>query len=147
MDGIVFSGIVPGVFPDAEPISLVSGSVLLLNADESVRFAWREVEGANCYRLTVLSAQDTSLMIQKKRKTTMWIPLFIDTNWSGTIIAPNAKIIMGQTHKKELYGQFYANEIVVHQYSYLEYVPFDPIWVNLECVIKEKPLMLKEDGV
>ncbi len=53
--------------------------------------------------------------------------IFFDTNWSGTIIAPNAKIVLGQTHKKNLYGQFFAREIVIHQYSKLTNVPFEPI--------------------
>ena len=51
--------------------------------------------------------------------------VFFDTNWHGTIIAPNAKIVLGQTHNKFLYGQFFADEIVVHQFSNIVYVPFD----------------------
>ena len=50
---------------------------------------------------------------------------FFDTNWYGTIIAPKARIILGQTNAKNLYGQFYANEIVIHQYSNLNLVPFE----------------------
>ena len=51
--------------------------------------------------------------------------VFFDTNWYGTIIAPKARIILGQTNAKNLYGQFYANEIVIHQYSNLNLVPFE----------------------
>ena len=50
--------------------------------------------------------------------------IFIDKNWYGTIIAPNAEIVLGQTHNKDLYGQFYADKIIVHQYSQLKRVPF-----------------------
>lgn len=39
-------------------------------------------------------------------------------------IAPNFKVVLGQTHKKNIYGQIYANEIVIHQFSNLQTVPF-----------------------
>ena len=51
--------------------------------------------------------------------------VFFDTSWYGTIIAPNAKIVLGQTHEKEIYGQLFADEIVIHQYSKLNIVPFE----------------------
>lgn len=60
--------------------------------------------------------------------------IFFDTNWHGTIIAPNSKIVLGQTNNKELYGQFFANEIVIHQYSKLVHVPFFHEQNFLECV-------------
>ncbi len=50
--------------------------------------------------------------------------VFFDNNWYGTIVAPNAKIVLGQTHKKNLFGQFFADEIVIHQFSVLKNVPF-----------------------
>ena len=37
--------------------------------------------------------------------------------WRGTIVAPNAKIILGQGQYKLIYGQFLAKQIVVHQHS------------------------------
>ena len=60
--------------------------------------------------------------------------IFIDKDWYGTVIAPNAEIVLGQTHNKELYGQFYADIIVVHQYSQLENVPFKRKQKQLEYV-------------
>lgn len=60
--------------------------------------------------------------------------VFFETNWYGTIIAPNAKIVLGQSHEKDLYGQFYANEIVVHQYANIKVVPFNLEQIHLEYV-------------
>lgn len=37
--------------------------------------------------------------------------------WRGTIVAPNAKLILGQGQYKLIYGQFLAKQIVVHQHS------------------------------
>lgn len=65
---------------------------------------------------------------------------FFDTNWYGSIIAPNAKIILGQTNVKELYGQFYANEIVIHQYAKLKNVRFEPNRDNAEYAFSESKL-------
>jgi hypothetical protein len=36
------------------------------------------------------------------------------------------KLVLGQTHNKELYGQFYGRGVVVHQYSKVYRVPFTP---------------------
>ena len=51
---------------------------------------------------------------------------FVHGVWAGTIIAPNAQLVLGQTHNKELYGQFYGRGVVVHQYSKVYRVPFTP---------------------
>ena len=51
---------------------------------------------------------------------------FVHGAWAGTIIAPNAQLVLGQTHNKELYGQFYGRGVVVHQYSKVYRVPFNP---------------------
>ena len=51
---------------------------------------------------------------------------FVHGAWAGTIIAPNAQLVLGQTHNKELYGQFYGKSVVVHQYSKVYRVPFNP---------------------
>ena len=65
-DDVILVGFAPGALPDANPISMASGSELLLDSTKRVRFAWREVEGANSYKLTVLSATDSSMLIQKE---------------------------------------------------------------------------------
>ncbi len=65
LDDVLYVGVEPGMLPDAEPISMVSGSELLLGPTRRVRFAWREVENAKSYRLTVLSARDSSVLIRK----------------------------------------------------------------------------------
>ena len=51
---------------------------------------------------------------------------FVHGAWAGTIIAPNAQLVLGQTHNKELYGQFYGKSVTVHQYSEVYRVPFKP---------------------
>ena len=71
LDGNLCVGVAPGVLPDANPISLVSGSEILLDPSKRVRFAWREVEGANSYRLTVLSAADSTILIQKETEKSL----------------------------------------------------------------------------
>ena len=50
----------------------------------------------------------------------------IDSDWYGTFIAPNATIVLGQTSHKGIYGQVYAKNIIVHQYSDIHNVPFKP---------------------
>lgn len=52
--------------------------------------------------------------------------LFIHGQWAGTLIAPNAKLILGQSSNKKLYGRFLGNGISVHQYSIIRMVPFAP---------------------
>lgn len=63
--------------------------------------------------------------------------IFLDINWYGTVIAPNAEMILGQTHKKILRGQFYANKITVHQYSHLYNEPFSPDQDSIEYAFNE----------
>jgi hypothetical protein len=45
--------------------------------------------------------------------------------WRGTIVAPRAKLILGQGQYKVIYGQFLAKQIVVHQYSKIVYSIFN----------------------
>lgn len=52
--------------------------------------------------------------------------LSINGQWAGTLVAPNAKLVLGQTSNKNLYGRFLGNGISVHQYSVLRMVPFSP---------------------
>ena len=73
--------------------------------------------------------------------------IYIDMDWGGTIIAPNAKIVLGQTQKKNLYGQFYANEIVIHQYSKLVNIPFEPEQDRLEYVAGGKILKMEKNQI
>lgn len=48
---------------------------------------------------------------------------YIQTNFAGTIIAPNAKVVVGQSGK-EFYGSIQAKEIVVHQNTKFTWVPY-----------------------
>ena len=64
--------------------------------------------------------------------------IFFDIDWYGTIMAPNAEIVLGQTHHKSLYGQFFANKIIVHQYADIQNEPYESDQDQLEYVLSEK---------
>ena len=52
--------------------------------------------------------------------------VFIQTDFAGTIVAPNAEVVVGQSGKN-FYGAIYAKSIVVHQNTKITWVPFvDP---------------------
>ena len=51
---------------------------------------------------------------------------FVHGVWGGTIIAPNAKLVLGQTQNKKIYGQFLGKGVTVHQYSKIFRMSFDP---------------------
>lgn len=55
--------------------------------------------------------------------------VYIQTNFAGTIIAPNAEVIIGQTGKN-FYGAVFAKSIVVHQDTRITWVPFEPTSIN-----------------
>lgn len=63
--GEYVQGISRGTLSSASPISLQSGSEIPLDPGEKVHFAWREVEGAGSYRLNVVSARDSSVVLQE----------------------------------------------------------------------------------
>lgn len=46
-----------------------------------------------------------------------------DFQWSGTIVAPNAEVVVGQSCKN-FYGAIYAKSIVIHQNTRIIWVPF-----------------------
>src|SRR5690554_996794 len=49
--------------------------------------------------------------------------VFVQTDFAGTIIAPNAEVVVGQSGKN-FYGAIYAKSIVVHQNTKITWVPF-----------------------
>jgi cytoskeletal protein CcmA (bactofilin family) len=49
--------------------------------------------------------------------------VFIQTDFAGTVIAPNAEVVIGQSGKN-FYGAVYAKSIVVHQNTKITWVPF-----------------------
>lgn len=51
---------------------------------------------------------------------------FVHGVWAGTLIAPNAKLVLGQTQNKKLYGRFLGKGVTVHQYSKVFRVNFNP---------------------
>ena len=49
--------------------------------------------------------------------------VYIQTDFAGTIIAPNAEVVVGQSGKN-FYGAIYAKSFVVHQNTKITWVPF-----------------------
>ena len=51
--------------------------------------------------------------------------MIVEGMWAGTIFAPNADLILGQSNKK-LYGRFLGKNVTVHQYAQVYSVRFNP---------------------
>ena len=51
--------------------------------------------------------------------------VYFEGMWAGTIFAPKAKIIMGQT-VKTIYGRILGRDVVVHQFAKIFRVDFAP---------------------
>lgn len=49
--------------------------------------------------------------------------VFVQTDFAGTIIAPNAEVVVGQSGKN-FYGAIFAKSIVIHQNTKITWVPF-----------------------
>ena len=49
--------------------------------------------------------------------------VFVQTDFAGTIIAPNAEVVVGQSGK-HFYGAIFAKSIVIHQNTMVTWVPF-----------------------
>ncbi len=64
-------------------------------------------------------------------------------SWRGTIIAPNAMLILGQNHNKIIYGRFLAYQLVVHQYAQIRTHKFNPVKSTATAVHQE--LVFKEE--
>ena len=56
---------------------------------------------------------------------------FVEGQWAGTLLSPNAGLVLGQNKYKKAYGQFVGKSIVVHQYSIIYGVSFNPIKSSL----------------
>ena len=64
--------------------------------------------------------------------------LFIEGDWAGFIYAPNAKIVLGQTKYKTIYGQILGNGISVHQYAKIFKVVYKPNDVQTIAMRRER---------
>ena len=58
-------------------------------------------------------------------------------SFAGTIVAPNAKVIVGQVGKN-FYGAIYAKSIVVHQDTKVTWVPVLHETVNVVIVAQKR---------
>ena len=89
------------------------GNVILHVGDE---FQWNGVVVAD----DMIAAAQKILVYYYGTKT-----VHIQSNFAGTIIAPNAHVIVGQSGK-HYYGAIFAKSIVVHQDTKITWVPFVP---------------------
>ena len=87
------------------------GNVILHVGDE---FQWNGVMVAD----NMITAAQKIIVYYYGTKT-----VHIQTNFAGTIIAPNAHVIVGQSGKN-YYGAIFAKSIVVHQDTRITWVPF-----------------------
>lgn len=55
--------------------------------------------------------------------------VYVQMNFAGTIIAPNAEVVIGQAGKR-YYGSVFAKSIVVHQNTIFTWVPYAPSEFN-----------------
>lgn len=55
-----------GFVPNVPSLSLSDSSVIYLQANQKMTFAWRPVPGARVYRLTILNAADSSKIIERE---------------------------------------------------------------------------------
>lgn len=62
--------------------------------------------------------------------------VYVQTNFAGTIIAPNAEVIVGQSGKN-FYGAIYAKSITIHQNTNITWVGFDSIPTNATITNKD----------
>ena len=51
--------------------------------------------------------------------------MFIEGEWAGTILAPNADLVLGQSNKI-VYGRFVGKNVTVHQFAIIYKVPYSP---------------------
>ncbi|WP_234978152.1 hypothetical protein [Fibrobacter intestinalis] len=51
--------------------------------------------------------------------------MFIEGEWAGTILAPNADLVLGQSNKI-VYGRFAGKNVTVHQFAIIYKVPYSP---------------------
>lgn len=56
--------------------------------------------------------------------------VYVQTNFAGTIVAPNAEVVIGQAYGKKYYGAIFAKRIVVHQNTIFTWVPYAPSEFN-----------------
>ncbi|MCQ2062549.1 MAG: hypothetical protein MJY99_04340 [Fibrobacter sp.] len=103
-------------------IWLLSGSDLIIaKPDEKIemhvngKFGWRARLSPSDYAKI---AKGFKLILHGNET------FYVDDVFAGTIVAPNAKVVVGQSVKK-FYGSVVAKDIEVHQYSYVYHVPYE----------------------
>jgi hypothetical protein len=104
-------------------IQLESGSKILFS--EPGRETIIHLNGSTIWRSKTLN--DNLELVAKGFKIIQHSSetMIIEGEWAGTIFAPNADLILGQS-SKTLYGRFLGNNITVHQYATIYNVNFNP---------------------
>lgn len=104
-------------------IQLESGSKILFS--EPGRETIIHLNGSTIWRSKTLN--DNLELVAKGFKIIQHSSetMIVEGEWAGTIFAPNADLILGQS-SKTLYGRFLGNNITVHQYATIYNVNFNP---------------------
>lgn len=145
----------PGMYPDSGGVAFIhSGGALFIAPGEmfveNIRLeSGSKVHFVNPGQKTILHlngsaiwrAQNTNENLVHAAKGFMLVQhgseaMTVEGMWAGTIFAPNADLILGQSSKK-LYGRFLGKNITVHQYATVRHVKFEPENA-LELVRREK---------
>ena len=50
--------------------------------------------------------------------------VFVNTDFYGSIWAPNAEITLGQYNNKTYTGTYFSKNLIIHQDSKIKYIPF-----------------------
>lgn len=105
-------------------IQLESGSKILFS--EPGRETIIHLNGSTIWRSKTLN--DNLELVAKGFKIIQHSSetMIVEGEWAGSIFAPNADLILGQS-SKTLYGRFLGNNITVHQYATMYGVAFEPI--------------------
>lgn len=116
-----------------------SGSNLVFNTNVCLARSLRFQNGAKMYAPTESvvfhigndfqwnGAIETNDMISAAQRIMVYYygtnRVFIQSDFAGTIVAPNAEVVVGQSGKN-FYGAIYAKSIVIHQNTRITWVPF-----------------------
>lgn len=116
-----------------------SGSNLVFNTNVCLAGALRFQNGAKMYAPTESvvfhigndfqwnGTIETNDMISAAQRIMVYYygtnRVFIQSDFAGTIVAPNAEVVVGQSGKN-FYGAIYAKSIVIHQNTRITWVPF-----------------------
>ncbi len=89
------------------------------------------INGSFIWRGKIQNKEFSSTNIAKGFKLVQHSPqkMYVDETFLGSIIAPTSHVILGQSHKV-FYGAVMAKDLSVHQYTVINYIPFEPVTIQ-----------------